>query len=356
MSSVSIEGYDVHAAVLQIGAWGTWWLDVSTPEALVCEIGQAVVASVGGVEYRGTVLAGDAVDGRAAYRIVGGAGGWHKDLPAKTYSKTPGVRVSEVLVDAAAEAGESLGPVPGTVMGQHFVREAGPAHRVLNGLAPQAWYVDNLGITQFGARAPSDYTGDGAIIRRDRSAGVVEIDTDDLSQLVPGVRVDGQDPATDVEIRLAGSKLTARVYHGKRTTERLVHYARIFDALDPFRKFRGTFEYRVVFQVGERLDLQIVRRATGLGDLESVPVRLAPGVRASHFLGSLVLVTFVDSDPSRPVVIAGDDPDSPGWMPLFLMLGAEPTIPINRVGDPVQAGPFTGATLPGPNLRIKAGV
>lgn len=353
MSTVSIEGYDVSAAVVQIPGWGAWWLEASTPEALVLDIGQRVTCQVADVELRGTVVSGGAVDGRSAYRVVGGAGGWAQDLPAKSYTKTPGVRVSEVLVDAASEAGETLGPLPGTVLGRHFVREAGPAHRVLNGLAPQAWYIDALGVTQFGARPAVAWTGEGSIVRRDRAVGVVEIETDELAQLVPGVIVDGQEPASDVEIVLAGSKLVARVYSAPKMSRRLRAWARIFDALDPLRKFRGTFEYRVVSQVGEALDLQLVRRSTGLGDLRGVSVRLAPGVKATWLPGSLALVTFVDADPSRPVVVSGDAPDAPGWMPLFLELGGPAALGVARMTDAVQAGPFSGVILGG-SLRVKA--
>src|SRR5690606_11374185 len=121
--------------------WGAWWADVALPEAFVASVGQRVTLVVADVELRGTVVTGGAVDERSAYRIVGGAGGWGRALPAKSYHKSPGVRVSEVLADLAAAAGETLGPVPGTTLGEHYARAEGPAYRTLNGLAPRAWYV-----------------------------------------------------------------------------------------------------------------------------------------------------------------------------------------------------------------------
>jgi hypothetical protein len=356
-ASVTLDGYSVGAATVQIPAWGAWWADVALPEAFVASVGQRVVLRVVDVELHGTVVTGGAVDERSAYRIVGGAGGWGRSQPAKSYRASPGVRVSKILQDLAAAAGETLGPVPGTTLGEHYARAEGPAYRTLNGLAPRAWYVDALGNTQFGARPTATYTGSGAIVRRDRAAGVVEIDTDELAQLVPGVQVDGQAPATDVEYSLSGSKLVARVFYAAVLSDRrLSAYAAIFDALDPFRKYRGTYEYRVVFQVGERLDLQVVRRSTGLDDLASVPVRPGmAGLRADVLPGSLVLVTFVDADPSRPCVISHSAPDDPGWMPLFLELGGPGALGVARMTDAVQAGPFSGAILSG-SLRVKAAI
>jgi len=354
MSSVEIEGYAVDTATVQIPSYGAWWIDVATPDPLVLSVGQRVTCRVADVEMLGTVQSGGAVDGRAAYRVVAGAGGWHRELAAKAYSKIPGVRVSEILRDAAFEVGESTGPLPATLLGPHYAREAGPAHRALNGLVPRAWYLDSAGVTQFGARPVTEYTGAGAVVRRDRALGVVGLDTDDLQQLVPGVRVDGQDPATDIEITLRSNKLLTSVYYAPRISRRLAAYADLFDALDPHRRFRATYEYRVVTQSSDRLDLQTVRRATGMPDLLDVPVRPGmAGLRADVALGSLVLVAYVDGDPSRPCVIGHAAPDDPGWIPLFLELGGPGALGVARVTDPVQAGPFAGVITSG-SLRVKA--
>jgi hypothetical protein len=66
-------------------------------------------------------------------------------------------------------------------------------------------------------------------------------------------------------------------------------------------------------------------------------------------------VAFLDGDPGRPSVVGFDDPESPGWMPLFLELGAAPTLGVARQTDPVIAGPFAGTITLG-STRIKAGL
>jgi hypothetical protein len=174
----------------------------------------------------------------------------------------------------------------------------------------------------------------------------VELATDTLAGIVPGVTVDGSLPATDVEFVLDAKRLTALVWAGARTTRRLDALARIVEALLPDLKYRGTYEFRVVTQEGERLNLQPVRAATGLPDLARVPVRPGmAGMRADVAPGSLVLVAFVDADPSRPAVVAHDAPDAPGWMPLALELGGPAALGVARTTDAIAAG--TLAFVPG---------
>jgi hypothetical protein len=145
---------------------------------------------------------------------------------------------------------------------------------------------------------------------------------DSLATLLPGVTVDGSEPATDVEWSLDGGRLTVRVYAGTRLPRRLEAFRRLVEALDPRRQYRGATEYRVVTQEGNRLNLQAVRAASGMPDLARVPVRLAPGIRAEHTPGSFVLVAFADADPARPFVFAGDAAGAPGWTPATLSIMA----------------------------------
>jgi len=305
---------------VQVPAWGAWWADVDLVSPVELDVGASASLDVADVALTGTVVSGGVAYNRAAYRVVGGAGGWGRVVAAAPYRDDGGVKVATVLSDAAAAAGETLAGVPTTRVGPHYARSNAVASRVLNELAPRGWYVDFDGVTQIGQRAETVYDSDATRVRVDRRVGVVELATQTLDGLVPGVIVDDLAPATDVEYELDAKRLTVRVYAGARSTRRLDAYARIVDAIDPRRHYRGTFAFRVVQQSGERLALQPVRAASGLPDLDGVPVRLAPGVRAEHALGSLVLVTFVDADPSRPVVVAGDAAGSPGWAPTQLEL------------------------------------
>lgn len=352
VAACTLGGYACTRARVQVPAWGLWWADVNLAEP--AELSGRVSFVLADKTFSGTIMAGGVVNGRAAYHVVGGAGGWGKTLDEKPYRSDSGLKASTIINDTAAAAGETVEGAPTTRVGPHFARANGPASRVLHLLAPRSWYVGFDGVTRFGARTAVTYTGDGARTRPVPEARATEIATETIGDLVPGVVVDGLEPATDVEYELSDTRLTVRVYVGTGTTRRLSAIEKIVAALFPDIRYRGLYEYRVTGQTGERLDLEPVRVATGMPDLSSVPVRPGmAGLRADVALGSLVLVAFVDADPSRPAVVSHEAPDEPGWMPLFLELGGPGALGVARTTDAVVAGPF-GGTIVGGSVRVKA--
>ena len=124
-------------------------------------------------------------------------------------------------------------------------------------------------------------------------------------------------------------------------------------ALTASTRYRGVWSYRVVAQTGERLDLQAERASSGMPDLQRVRVRYPAGVKSDHSPGSMVLVAFVDGLVSRPAVVAGDDPESPGFAPASLtlvgdddsILGGTETGRALRYGDGHVCA-FTGLSVP----------
>ena len=342
----TLGGAVVQRARVQVPAWGLWWAEVEVQSAAA--LTGAVVLELGAVTWRGTVTSGGAADGRASYRIVGGAGGWGREVGAQSYASDAGVKLASVVSAVAAEAGETIADVPTARVGPHYVRTRGPASRVLSSLAPRAWYVDRDGVTRLGQRPSVPYAGAGVVTDRRPSVSALDVDTDDLTPLAPGVRVEGHGPASDVEHRYDGTRLVTTVYYATAVPRRAQAMMRLIDALDPRRIYRGVYEYRVVTQSGDRLALQPVRSSTGLPDLANVPVRPGmAGLRATYALGSLVLVAFVDADPGRPCVVAADAPDAAGWQPLALDLCGPVPLPAARVTDAVVAGPFAGAITAG---------
>lgn len=313
-------------ARVQVPAYGLAFFDFELTEPTA--LSGTLTASIGGLDSSCTVISGGTFEGKARYRLVGGAGGWGGKLKPKAYNDDAGVKVSRVLQDAAAELGETLGPLPTTRLGPHFARADVYGYELLNLLAPRAWYIDADGVTQFGARAAGTYSGDATAVRVDQAIGVAELALDALdATLVPGVSVtlpDGSSspPATDVEYEVTPDRLVCRVYWRPQRADK---WAALFSACFPWLRWLGSHEYRVVTQSGNRLNLQPVRVATGMPDLANVPVR--PGVsgfRSDVKLGELVVVTFLDvqtSGGSRPQVIAHDHADAEGWIPTLTEFG-----------------------------------
>ncbi len=173
------------------------------------------------------------------------------------------------------------------------------------------------------------------------------------------------------EVSTVGIRTTLWGRRAEGASRELVALRRLLEQLDPDRRFRGTYEYRVVTQEGERLSLQPVRMSIGMPELQRVPVRPGiSGARANVTLGERVLVTFVDSDPARPSVIAHEDAEGDGFTPLKLELDATAeldlgasalltkiaggTLPVARQTDPVIAGPFGGTITVG-SLKARCG-
>lgn len=350
-------GIALSRARVQVPAWGRPWADVDLSEAVEFAAGSAQTLTIADASLAMSVVSGGVYEGRASYRLVAGPG-WSKTIPRKAYANDAEVKASLVLSDAAAACGEKIADLPTHRLGPHFVRREGLASRVLERIAPKAWYVDFAGVAHIGARSAASYSSDAARTRVDERSGITELAVESVAGLVPGVRVDGRAPATDVEYLLEPKRLTARVWAGPSpTSRRVAALAGIIEAVTEHFRYAGVYEFRVVTQEGERLNLQPVRAASGFGDLARVPVR--PGVagcKATVQLGELVLVAFVDRDPARPVVVAHDAADAPGWMPLALQFGESPALNLARVTDPVQAGPFSGVITGPGSVRIKAGI
>lgn len=355
MSLATFGGVACTKARVQVPAWGCWWagVDLAEPEALT----GAQTLSLAGTALACTVASGGAANGRAAYRAVSGAGGWGRVVAKKSYNDDSGIALSKILGDLARDVGETITDIPDTRLGPHYARPECRAYEVLNLLAPKNWYVDFAGVTHIGQRPASVYSSGAARTRVSPMVGVIDLAVDTLDGLVPGVSVDGNRPATDIDIELTPDRLTARVYYSAQhsSSRMLEAMAECLAALDPRARYRGCYEYRVVTLEGNRLNLQPVRVASGLDDLEAVPVRGPAGVGATVTLGETVLVVFVDADPSRPCVVAHDERDSPGWMPLFVELGGAPLLSVACQTDPVVCGPFAG-TIIGVPRRIKAGL
>jgi hypothetical protein len=349
VSTATLQGVAVTACRVQIPAWGVWYADVQTSGDAV--LAGRVTLVLADLTLTGTVLSGGSRQGRGSWRVVGGAGGWGREIAAQSEANDAGVKASVVLAKAAALAGETMGTVPTGTVGPAWARPVGVASAALNLIYPRGWYVDSAGVTQIGARASAVYVGQAIRLDgTDLALGKIELAAESIAALLPGAVVDGVD-AVDVEHVLDGGKLRTTVWGAGVVAGARRPWSELIEAALPWLRFAGTWEYRVVTQSGERLNLQPVRVVTGMPDLRSVKVRPGlPGAKAEHALGSCVLVSFVDADPARPVVVGFEDADGEGFAPDTLDLetaahtgAAAPVGTVVRVGDLVTVGIANGA-------------
>lgn len=331
---------------LYIPAWGIPWAEVTLDQEATLK--GRVQFALADLAVSCTVMSGGiGPTGRSRYRLAAGAGGWGRTVKAKPYANDAGVKASTVIADVARDSGETIdvATLPLIHLGPGFTRAADPAARVLEQIAPQGWYVGEDGISRIGRRASRKLTSAAVVISKDLARGVVSLAADSIVGLVPGVIVEGIE-AVDVlhEITAAGLRTTIWGAGISSTTRRLTAIRRLVEQLDPDRRFRATYEYRVVTQDGERVNLQVVRVSTGMPDLPRVTVR--PGVsgaRADLALGSRVLVTFVDADPARPTVTGFEDAEGDGFLPAALTIDANGIMTLGH-DDPV-IGPAVASTV-----------
>lgn len=331
--NATMAGHRVTHARAQIPARGIWYVEASLDGEHTIAAGAQVETKIADLTLSGTVLSGGPRKGRSTYRVIGGRGGWHRVIGRKSYANDAGTKASKVIGDAASEVGEVFSDTSTTSAGPGYTRPADRASVVLEQFALEGWYVDETGRTRLGRRTARALPAKATLVEPyDAARGVAKVASDSIATILPGVLVGGAE-AADVEHTLTpetGLRSTIWTVRGAERESRDIAAIRaVVEALDPFRRFRGVTEYRVVTREGKRLNLQPVLSSLGMPDLPRVKVR--PGVAGMEAivpLGSVVLVAFVNSDPGRPYVCGFDDAEGPGFGS-----GAEF---VARVGDSVS--------------------
>jgi hypothetical protein len=303
-------------------AWGCWYAEASLDGEVTLAPKTPVTLQIADLTMKGAILSGGPGKGRSDFRIVGGAAGWGDPIKADNAIDDSGVKMSKVIADAARLAGETVdtATIPDTRLGSGWTRPSGAASRVLELVAPKGWYVGEDGVTRLGARPivplPAKVTRVAPV---DRARHKVVLASDSIAAILPGVVVDGM-TAVDVQHEISADGLRSTVW-GESPLEKLES---LLSQLDPDRKFRGVSEYRVIGIEGKRLNLQPVRRSTGMPDLPRVRIRPGvPGCDATVALGAIVFVAFADADESMPFVISFDDPEAANFQPTSLSLLAK---------------------------------
>jgi hypothetical protein len=215
-----LSGVPVTRLHLVVPALGLWHVDadlststdVSGPQTLVLSGSTWTCAVVRAVDFAGV----------RSLRLVGGAGGWRKTVPALQYASPAGVPTATVLGDASSLGGERppvIDPSVPATLGVNYVRQAGPASLVLQDLQDRGvltWWQDMAGVVQTKPR-PSTAVQQPFVAEEVRgSAGWYRIATETPGEWLPG--------ATFSSVTVSGtiSRVEHRIDGGKFWTEILV--------------------------------------------------------------------------------------------------------------------------------------
>jgi hypothetical protein len=118
----------------------------------------------------------------------------------------------------------------------------------------------------------------------------------------------------------------------------------------PNYEFLAKYRYRVVKMSGDRVDLQAVSKDLGLPDM--LPVQIWPGLAgasANLTPGAIVLVEFIEGNPTMPIVSHFEPEGGGGFRPVHSFVDASERVflgtsqtneegvwPVARVGDVVE--------------------
>lgn len=124
--------------------------------------------------------------GKTRVRLIGGAGGWRKEIPEKGYKLATGVRLGLLLADAARECGERITLADDRILGFHYSRDRAPAMRLLNRWLADEWWIDADGMTRTGPRPASLVASPFSLLGYDGARGVATVATEKPGDFLPG--------------------------------------------------------------------------------------------------------------------------------------------------------------------------
>ncbi len=312
--------------------------------------------------------------------VVLGGIGW--DAPVTSplaYASDAGVRLATVLTDLSRRAGEPLvlptdrniGPTfdaPATAPGAPVRYRDVLAALYRIGACPQ-WRVDPDGVTRFGARVGTEITARATPMGRAADIGKTKVGLDEPAGFLPGNILPGIGEIQRLTIRETAGKLEADVFTSTPTLREL--QAEMMLSLFPVLTYGYARTYVVAIggvNADGTLNLVAPPDAPGLPPLRNVGQWTLGGALAFPYEGALVAVSFLDANPTRPVVMGfapGAVDRSRVGADNLLELGKDALVTriadgtpvaqgVARLGDLVVCGPF-GGPITTASLKVAAG-
>lgn len=330
---------------------GPWTAEVEFIEAPA--LTGRVTIQLGSETLTGTIIpSSDGTFGlKRQSMIVGGAGAWGTVLAPKHYHNDAGVRAQLIAADAARESGETLGAfVPAAErLTVDYVRgesAAAVALQVATGGNP--WWVDYAGTTRVGPR-PSSATDAAAYelmaFNPHTRRGVLAIDSIAAVGIgsILSAHLDQPQTIRELILTVDGEGLRARFWSGATADPHMSELAQVLQDIitaQLAKRLFGKYQYRVVqMRADGRVDVQAVRKIAGLPDQQTIRMFPgAPGLYPELTPGGIVLLEFLEGDPTQPVITGFIGRDGSGWIPELITIGGATGPRAARVGDAIEAG------------------
>lgn len=358
--AASIAGLRVTKLVIRVPQRGPWVADADIDVA--AELAGKVAVTVGDLVMHGTVLPqySGTFTGKACARVVAGAASWGKLIPARRYHNDARIRTSIVVGDIVREAGETITPLEQGIpvlegvpdrLGIDYVREAAPASRALRqAIGNATWFVDYDGNTRVQARAEADATVPFEVLDYDPRTRIATVVTDHPEGIGVGTvlrskRLPYSVTVRELTITVQGGAIRLLCRATSTQDQRVIAGLRaLVRETFPTYAFMCPRRYRVVDRAGDRLDLQIVKKTTGLPDV--LPIAMWPGLAGGWTKlekGTEVVVQFIDGE--QPIVTHYAPKGAVGFVPMEAELDASSRVMIGRTASETLLGAGTGTVV-----------
>lgn len=215
----TIAGFGIERGELFLPDQGVWSAELVPFDDAVLVVGDRVELVVGDLTLSGTVVGGGVFESKPGVLVVGGAGGWRKDIALRAYrDDANGVRLSGILADLATDTGETVelaSSLEGVVVGAAWTRPDGVAAEALDVLG-YPWRVRPDGVTEVGPVVESRPGGIVSLRRwmAARRTAIVELPDEEVASLVPGAVLELADDVT-LAVRSAAITITPDTLRGR---------------------------------------------------------------------------------------------------------------------------------------------
>jgi len=296
-------GFALNSAEIDVPFRRIWLANITFTDDQGPAENDSVELVVGSWTGIGTCIDAGVHGGIRSIRVVAGAGGWRRAPSGLAFQNDANLSRADIAQALASSVGETVEAESDT-LGVHWSFDP-TVSAGSNMDALGDWYVRDDGVTEVGSRP--DLAEFRAIVEPfDGKNGIADclIEESDVAAVMPGALVTSDSLSIQIRVRhtrilLSTDKLVAEVYTREQDPFRAArHEARKL-------RFLGTYRYRIIEQIADRLQLQAVDAIAGLPDQLLVDkAHGLPGVTTECAPSGEVLIVFADGNRSLPFVSA----------------------------------------------------
>ena len=293
----------LHSFELDEGYHGTWLGRFTFTDADGPAEGDLVTLTVGPRSMVGTVIGAGQHGGVATARVVGGYGGWRQPSQGLSFQNDANLSKLDIAKALAASVGEQVASELDSLGANWCFDPLASAGSNLDALGD--WYVRDNGVTVLGTRPDgAEFVTSVSDFEGMEGRATCEIEEYQADKFIPGALISAASLDNAIRVRrtrylYSPNKFVVEVSSAEQRPNRLAEHAA------SKARFFGTYLYRIIEQVADRLQLQAVDGVRGVPDQVLVTkAHGIPGVETTCVPSGECLVVFANGDPGKPRVIA----------------------------------------------------